>query len=120
MDSLETDRLWARNLGAGVVVTGVFARKGDRVGILLWATDASGLPRLIGQVYSSGPLSDQRTSPRPESASPLDRAGSNGSTIPECIYCPAPTYSPEASATNLQGSVVLQLTVNGTVAPPTS
>jgi TonB family protein len=115
MDSLEADRLWARNLGANVVITGAFARKGEGIGISLWAVYSSDLPRLIGRARGSIQASTEFAGMLPDPISPSDsgaaRAGVNRATAPECISCPPPSYSREALEARLQGSVILQITV---------
>ena len=51
-----------------------------------------------------------------ESASALPpgvaRAGVGGVTSPRCVYCPNPSYSEEARAAKLQGSVILSVVVS--------
>jgi TonB family protein len=42
----------------------------------------------------------------------IARAGRNGVTVPECVYCPAPSYTDEARRAKISGGVVLQVVVN--------
>lgn len=53
-----------------------------------------------------------------DSSAPLPlgvaRAGVNGVTSPRCAYCPNPSYSEEARAAKLQGSVILRVVVSAT------
>ena len=39
------------------------------------------------------------------------RAGVNGFSRPECVYCPQPQYSKEARKANFSGAVLLDVTV---------
>ena len=39
------------------------------------------------------------------------RAGANGVSVPECIYCPPPLYTRKASKAKFQGTVVLMVNV---------
>lgn len=39
------------------------------------------------------------------------RAGVSGTTVPACVYCPAPTYTDQARAAKIEGTVVLQVVV---------
>ncbi len=41
----------------------------------------------------------------------VPRAGVNGVTRPECIYCPRPEYSKEARKANVSGVVLLDVTI---------
>ncbi|MDP9340096.1 MAG: energy transducer TonB [Acidobacteriota bacterium] len=52
-------------------------------------------------------------------AQPL-RAGINGTSSPQCAYCPQPAYSDEARAANYSGTVILDVTVtaSGKVVDP--
>lgn len=43
--------------------------------------------------------------------SPSFRAGANGVTVPECIYCPSPHYSAAARKMKFKGTVILDVTV---------
>ena len=49
-----------------------------------------------------------QTSP-PKAGAP--RAGVNAASMPKCEYCPNPSFSEEARAARVQGTVVLQVTV---------
>jgi TonB family protein len=44
----------------------------------------------------------------------IARAGVGGVTQPRCTYCPNPSYSEEARAAKLQGSVILNVVVSAT------
>jgi TonB family protein len=46
-----------------------------------------------------------------DGAAPL-RGGVNGTGVPACIFCPAPSYSGKASKARLQSSVLLAVTVS--------
>jgi protein TonB len=48
------------------------------------------------------------------------RAGTNGLTSPQCIYCPQPEYSQKARKAKIEGVVLLDVTVTtgGQVANP--
>jgi TonB family protein len=39
-------------------------------------------------------------------------AGVNGTTVPKCVYCPNPSYSDEARAAKIAGSIVLRVVVS--------
>jgi TonB family protein len=41
----------------------------------------------------------------------IARPGVNGVTIPRCTYCPNPSFSDEARAAKVQGTVILQVVV---------
>lgn len=43
---------------------------------------------------------------------PTFRAGANGASIPECMYCPAPLYSNAARKAKYMGTVVLDVIVS--------
>jgi TonB family protein len=115
LDPLEADRQWSSNLHANVVITGVFARNGEGVGISLWAVYSSGSPRLIGQAQGSIPVSDEFAGISLDLAAPSGagaaRPGVSGTTVPVCVYCPTPIYSREANKAHLEGAVILQITV---------
>ncbi|PYT42410.1 MAG: energy transducer TonB, partial [Acidobacteria bacterium] len=54
------------------------------------------------------------TNPTGPSGSPttgIARAGIGGVTAPRCVYCPQPSYSEEARAAKLNGTVVLKIVV---------
>ncbi len=52
-------------------------------------------------------------SPAPAESIPpgTPQAGANGYTRPDCSYCPAPQYSPEALHEKIQGQVVMDVVV---------
>jgi TonB family protein len=65
---------------------------------------------------SSIPLTDKlkaliRERPRDEFAA-LPRPGEKGLSYPACIYCPQPDYTAEAVLHKLEGTVVLELTID--------
>lgn len=41
----------------------------------------------------------------------IPRAGTNGYTLPDCVYCPSPQYSPEGLRQKIQGQVVLDVVI---------
>lgn len=59
----------------------------------------------------------QPTDSRGEGTGAPGRAGVNGVSAPQCIYCPPPKYTKEARAVNYNGTVLLDVTVtkDGTV-----
>lgn len=65
-------------------------------------------PAPLMQARGSG-AADQNSPNAPQSGGV--RAGVNGVSIPKCVYCPNPSFSEEARAARVQGSVVLQITV---------
>jgi len=66
------------------------------------------------QSHGSGALEGGATNLAGSSGSPMTgiaRAGVGGVTSPLCIYCPAPSYSENARAAKVTGTVVLSLVV---------
>jgi len=59
----------------------------------------------------SGAVAQQPDDNGPRGESGVPRAGVNGVTRPECIYCPRPEYSKEARRANVSGVVVLDVTI---------
>jgi periplasmic protein TonB len=41
----------------------------------------------------------------------IARPGVNGVSVPRCTYCPSPSFSDEARAAKVQGTVILQVVV---------
>ena len=68
------------------------------------------LKETVQQSQSAGSPTDSSPSLPPGVA----RAGVNGVTSPRCAYCPNPSYSEEARAAKLQGSVILRVVVSAT------
>lgn len=68
------------------------------------------LREMVQQSQSSGSPADS-SSPLPAGVA---RAGVGGVTAPRCAYCPNPSYSEEARAAKLQGSVILRIVVSAT------
>ena len=64
----------------------------------------------VPQTQSSGSAVDSASSVAPGIA----RAGVGGVTQPRCTYCPNPSYSEDARAARVQGSVILRVIVNAT------
>ena len=76
------------------------------------ARDASGAAVSVRQPVKGGePSGVPATYPR---------AGTNGISAPQCIYCPAPEYSEEARKAKLDGTVIVDIVVlaDGTVKDP--
>jgi TonB family protein len=67
------------------------------------AKDASGTPVPVRQAIEMSAI--------PNDPPGVLRAGVNGVTSPQCIYCPEPEYSEEARKARLDGTVVLDITV---------
>jgi TonB family protein len=59
----------------------------------------------------SGAVAQQPDDNGPPVESAVPRAGVNGVTRPECIYCPRPEYSKEARKARVSGVVLLDVTV---------
>lgn len=68
------------------------------------------LKETVQQTQTAGSPTDASGSLPPGVA----RAGVNGVTSPRCAYCPNPSYSEEARAAKLQGSVILRVVVSAT------
>jgi TonB family protein len=111
----ETAKDWARQLGANVVITGTFSKWADGVGISLEPLFVSDTMQFDGPVAGIVPVSEAMTAlspdPIPSPKVGVLRAGVGGATIPKCVYCPVPSYTNEARAAKVMGSVVLQTTV---------
>ena len=65
----------------------------------------------VGQQESSQGVAAGALPPLPKGVAP---AGVNGTTVPKCVYCPNPSYSDEARAAKIAGSVVLRVVVSST------
>jgi len=109
-------RVWASQMGASVVVTGMFADLGGHIGVSLKAFNSSAAALLLAEEWGEVPdnaLPAWSVNSLPSIISPgLPMAGRNGFTTPECLHCPAPNYSDEARRQKLAGVVVLQVTVS--------
>src|ERR1019366_6317547 len=57
------------------------------------------------------PADPRNLNPQSNNSGQTYRAGENGVTMPKCVYCPKPEYSPEARTAKLMGTVYLQVTV---------
>lgn len=68
------------------------------------------LKETVQQTQTAGNPADSSTSLPPG----VMRAGVGGVTSPRCAYCPNPSYSEEARAAKLQGSVILRVIVSPT------
>lgn len=107
---------WARRMGANVVVRGTFGRFPEGLGISLSAVAAMDSPSPLSEASGMVPISTAMSAvsaepiPTPKENTP--RAGVAGVTVPQCIYCPAPEYTKEARKEHIEGTVVLQVTIN--------
>jgi TonB family protein len=59
----------------------------------------------------SAAVAQQPADNHPRDESEVPRAGVNGVTRPECIYCPRPEYSKEARKAKVSGVVLLDVTI---------
>ena len=59
----------------------------------------------------SGAVAQQPDDNHPRGESGVPRAGVEGVTRPECIYCPRPEFSKEARKARVSGTVLLDVTV---------
>jgi TonB family protein len=109
-----------RSLGADAVVQGTYAKISQRLGISLTANPprpgpflnvAAALP-----MTAALPISDEvavlSPDPIPSFRDGILRAGVAATPSPVCIRCPNPEYTDEARRAKLQGSVVLDVTIN--------
>ena len=64
-----------------------------------------------GPGVSDGAPSTNPTGPSGSPTTGIARAGIGGVTAPRCVYCPQPSYSEEARAAKLNGTVVLKIVV---------
>jgi TonB family protein len=115
-------RDWARSLGADVVVTGIFGSiPQGGMSVSLKALHTSNSELLIAEEWGVVPLSETISAlseePLPVMARGVPAAGRNGFGVPECVYCPAPSYTDEARGQKLVGVVVLQVTITADGTP---
>jgi TonB family protein len=106
---------WARSIGANVVVKGTFQRLSDGLGISLLAWSSSDPARSLVEATGLVPLSDVITAlssePMPSPRGGIPRSGVGGVSVPQCIYCPPPSYSGGARKAKIEGTVVLQVVI---------
>jgi TonB family protein len=112
---LEEAKNWARKLGANVVITGSFAKVSQGIGVSLSPTFCNDSRRAFTLATGLIPITDEITAvspgPIPSPQTGIARAGMGGTTVPTCVYCPDPLYSPKARAAKYQGNVVLDVVV---------
>jgi periplasmic protein TonB len=79
---------------------------GSFLAFFLWVVMA--MPGVIDAQQPAGPKADP------------PRAGINGVTSPQCIYCPQPDYSQKVRKAKIEGVVLLDVTVttDGQIANP--
>jgi TonB family protein len=116
---LEKTKDWARKFGANVVMTGSFAKFSQELRVSISATFCNDSRSWIDFIHGYVPITDaidalsQDLVPSPMR---IDRAGVReagvGATVPSCVYCPGPKYTPEAMAAKYEGVVVLEVVVN--------
>jgi TonB family protein len=118
-------RWLAFQLQANAVLVGSIEQQGDRFDLLVELLNASnekiGSEEAIdisvhdpqGSLAPFEPYDAERPGPAVTSAQGYmpTRAGINGVSVPECIYCPAPLYSNAARKAKFKGTVVLEVTV---------
>ncbi len=119
-------RWLASQLQANAVLVGSIEQQGDRFDLLVELLDASdekiGSEEAIDisirdpQGSSLAPFEpydaeSSRAKITPGHGSAAFRVGVNGTSVPECIYCPAPLYSDAARKAKFKGAVVLEVTV---------
>jgi TonB family protein len=109
-------KVWARKLGASVIIVGSYARISKGIGVSLTAANLSHSGRPIGEANGLIPISEEinalSVDPIPSLKGSIARAGTGGTSVPSCLHCPSPKYSDKARAAKYQGTVVLQVTVS--------
>ena len=112
---LKEMKKWARRLGANIVITGSFAKVPQGIAVSLTPQFCNDSRNTLTTATGLIPITDEITAVSPDPIpSPKDgiaRAGIGGVSVPICIYCPDPLYSPKARAAKLQGTVVLDVVV---------
>jgi len=115
-EALEKMNAWARGLGANFVVFGSFAKAPQGIGVSLSATRANGSWLPLGNANALVPITEEiialSSDPIPAPKNGVFKAGTGGTTVPSCLYCPPPDYTDKARAAKYQGTVVLDLVVN--------
>jgi TonB family protein len=112
---LEKTKDWARKLGANVVITGRFWKLSQEIWVLISVMFCNDSRSWIDFTDGYIPITDEIASlsqdlvPSPQR---IRRPGIGGATIPECVYCPHPKYTPEAAAAKYEGAFVLEVVVN--------
>jgi TonB family protein len=110
------EKVWAKKLGAKVIIGGSYARISKGIGVSLEATNPAHPGRSLSQTTGLIPISADITAlspdPIPSPKGGIARGGTGGTTLPSCILCPTPTYTDKARAAKYQGVVVLQVTVS--------
>ena len=123
-DADQAVRQWevqiARDFRADVLIDGTYAQLSARLGLTLNPIKVS-RPERPTLISATIPITPEITSlsqdPIPVTTGDFPRAGVAGTSLPSCIYCPDPEYSPEARKAGWQGTVVLDVVVTaaGTV-----
>lgn len=112
---VEEAKNWARKLGANVVIAGSFAKVSQGIGVSLSPEFCNDSRRSLGLTTGLIPITDEITAASPDPIpSPTDgiaSGGTGGTTLPTCIHCSIPAYSPKAKAAKYQGTVVLDVVV---------
>jgi TonB family protein len=112
---LKEMKKWARKLGANVVIIGSFAKVSQGIGVSLSPEFCNGSRRSLDLTTGLIPITDEITAvspdPIPLFKNGIARAGTGGTTVPTCVYCPDPLYSPKARAAKYEGTVVLNVVV---------
>jgi TonB family protein len=121
----EAARWLASQLQANTVLVGSIEQQGDRFDLLVELLNASdekiGSEEAIdisvrdpqGSLAPFEPYDAEssRAKITPGHGSAAFRAGANGTSVPECIYCPTPLYSNAARKARFKGTVVLEVIV---------
>ena len=124
LDTDEALRQWkvqlAHDLRADVIIDGTYAQLSGRLGLTLNPRKVSHpeRPTLISATLPITPeIASLSQDPIPVTTGDFPKAGVAGTSLPSCIYCPDPDYSPEARKAGWQGTVVLDVVVTaaGTV-----
>ena len=112
---VEEAKNWARKLGANVVIAGSFAKVSQGIGVSLSPEFCNDSRGSLGLTTGLIPITDEITAASPDPIpSPTDgiaSGGTGGTTLPTCIHCSIPAYSPKAKAAKYQGTVVLDVVV---------
>jgi TonB family protein len=114
--AFEKTKAWARELGANFVISGSFAKAPRGIGVSLSAMRANGSWLPLGYANALVPITEEiialSSDPIPAPKNGIFKAGTGGTSVPSCVYCPPPAYTPQALSAKYQGTAVLEFVVN--------
>ena len=95
-------------IGADVLITGSIERQGDSVVAPVVVATQKFLGSLRHEIVVNEFL-DSMATPLPQNVAP---AGTNGTGMPMCIYCPDPTYSDWARSEKISGVSIFSVLIS--------